>query len=432
MSLRAAGTFIGAWVRSRGLDRIRDRAHLEYLQQQWITRLLDHVAAHSPYYRACAGRPLDAWPIMEKREWMARFDEINTAGAKLAELTAFAANAEATRNFSPTWRGHTVGFSTGTSGHRGLFFVSPVERARWAGTLFGRMLRINPLRAERLALVLRAGSPLYERASTLRLRFRYFDQAQPWEAIVGGLRAYRPTILVAPARVLALLARDATRLRPRRVISVAEVLDDLDRARIEAAFGVRVEQIYQATEGLLGTTCESGTLHLMEPYVFIEPQWLDAERTRFTPLVTDLWRRTQPVVRYRMNDVLRVKREPCPCGRAAMAIDAIDGRMDDLLWLDSARGDVCVFPDLVTREIVMGVQQLDDYRITELSRGRWRVDLQPLPAESIRQQLVARLQALASRLGAAPPEITVAGFASQPLLQKQRRVQAMGAVACAS
>ena len=432
MSLRAAGTFIGAWVRSRSLDRLRDRAHLEFLQQQWTERLLQHVASHSPYYQTFAGKPLDAWPIMEKGEWMTRFDEINTVGARLAELNAFAANAEATRNFSPTWHGHTVGFSTGTSGHRGLFFVSPGERARWAGTLFGRMLRINPLREERLALVLRAGSPLYERASTLRLRFRYFDQAQPWDAIVSGLQAYRPTILVAPARVLALLSRDAARLQPRRVISVAEVLDDLDRARIEAAFGVRAEQIYQATEGLLGTTCELGTLHLMEPYVHVEPQWLDAERTRFTPLVTDLWRHTQPVIRYRMNDVLRVRREPCPCGRAAMAIDAIDGRMDDLLWLDSERGPVCVFPDLVTREIVVAVPQLDDYRITELSRGRWRIDLHPLPSESVRQQMGVRLRALASRLGASPPEVTVGEFASQPLMQKQRRVQAVRVVACAS
>ena len=432
MSLRTAGTFVSAWWRSRGLDRLRDRSHLEFLQQQWTSRLLEQVAASSPYYRAFAGRPLEDWPIMEKREWMARFDEINTVRARLSDLNAFAADAEATRHFSQAWRGYTVGLSTGTSGNRGLFLVSPEERARWAGTLFGRMLRINPLREQRLALVLRAGSPLYERASTLRLRFRYFDQARPWQAIVDGLIAWQPTLLVAPARVLALLANEAARMRPQRVISVAEVLDDLDRARIEAAFGVRVEQIYQATEGLLGTTCEHGTLHLMEPYVLVEPQWLDAERTRFTPLVTDLWRRTQPVIRYRMNDVLRVKREPCPCGRAAMAIDAIDGRMDDLLWLDSDRGLVCVFPDLVTREIVIGIPQLDDYRVSELARGHWRVDLQPLPEEPLRRLLIVRLRGLASRLGASPPEISVGTFESQPLLQKQRRVQAMRIAACAS
>jgi putative adenylate-forming enzyme len=432
MSVRTAGMFLGAWLRSRRLDRLRDRAQLEELQRHWLRRLLTQVSELSPYYRPYADRPFEAWPVMAKPEWMARFDDINTVGARLSELNAFAENAEMTRNFSPTWRGYTVGFSTGTSGHRGMFFVSPEERARWAGILFGRMLRVNFLRETRLALVLRAGSPLYERASTLRLRFRYFDQARPWDEIVSGLAEYRPTILVAPARVLALLARDAMRLRPARVISVAEVLDDLDRTRIEAAFGVRVEQIYQATEGLLGTTCESGTLHMMEPFVHIEPQWLDAERTRFTPLVTDLWRRTQPVIRYRMNDVLRVKRDACPCGRAAMGIDAIDGRMDDLLWLRAERGEVCVFPDLLTREIVLGVQHLDDYRITELARGRWHLALQPLPARAVREQLVDRLRALATRLGAAPPDIEVGGFESQPLLQKQRRVQAMRQSACAS
>jgi putative adenylate-forming enzyme len=425
MSLRTLGTLAGSWARSRRLDQLDDRRRLESLQQRWLARLLARIARDSPYYQPYAGRPFAEWPIMDKSEWMGRFDEINTIGAHLAPLCDFAANAEATRNFSPTWHGHTVGFSTGTSGHRGLFLVSPAERARWAGTLFGRMLRINFLREERLALVLRAGSPLYERAAACRLRFRYFDQARPWSDIVQGLLEYQPTLLVAPARVLALLARDATRLRPRRVISVAEVLDELDRVRIETAFGVRAEQIYQATEGLLGTTCEHGTLHLMEPYVLIEPQWLDPERTRFTPLVTDLWRHTQPVIRYRMNDVLRAKRSPCPCGRAALAIDAIDGRTDDLLWLDSARGPVCIFPDLLTREIVLGVAHLSDYRIIERDRGHWHVGLRPRPDDSTCQQLVARLRALAMRLGASPPVIEIQEFESQPLLQKQRRVHAV-------
>ncbi len=48
-------------------------------------------------------------------------------------------------------------------------------------------------------------------------------------------------------------------------------------------------------------------MHLNEPYLLIEREWLDREQTRFTPIVTDLWRRAQPVVRYRLNDVLQVK-----------------------------------------------------------------------------------------------------------------------------
>jgi phenylacetate-coenzyme A ligase PaaK-like adenylate-forming protein len=130
--------------------------------------------------------------------------------------------------------------------------------------------------------------------------------------------------------------------------------------------------------------------------------------------------------------VLRVKREPCACGRAALAIEAIDGRLDDLLWLDSERGAVCVFPDLLTREVAMAVQQLDDYRITELARGRWHIALRPLPAEPARRQLSDRLRALALRLGAAAPEIELGEFESQPLMQKQRRVQALRHSPCAS
>ena len=66
MSLRAAGTFIGAWVRSRRLDHLRDRARLESLQRQWLARLLEHVAEHSPYYRPFAGFPFESWPIVSK------------------------------------------------------------------------------------------------------------------------------------------------------------------------------------------------------------------------------------------------------------------------------------------------------------------------------------------------------------------------------
>jgi putative adenylate-forming enzyme len=427
--------FAGAWWRARRFGRLRNREQLLALQGRWLEKHLDFVARHSPYYRDFAGRPFEQWPLMQKSDWMRQFDLINTAGARREELETLALRAENTRDFSPTWRGHTVGFSTGTSGHRGMFFVSPVERARWAGTLIGRMLHLDPLRGEKLALLLRAGSPLYERASTLRIQFRYFDQARPWTDIVADLREYQPTVLIAPARVLSLLADEASHLHPRRLISVAEVLDELDRVRIEAAFGVRVEQIYQATEGLLGTTCEYGTVHLMEPWIHVEPRWLDAERTRFTPLITDLWRHTQPVIRYQLNDVLRLRPTPCPCGRAALALDGIDGRLDDLLWLAGSPAPVCVFPDLITREIVLATDSLHDYEVVEVARGHWQVALDPLPDPPTRRRVVERLQQLAARLGATAPTIETiarARAAPQPLAGKQRRVRRAGRLACAS
>lgn len=432
MKPAASFQLLGAYRRARWLDAIRDRAVLEKYQQLWLRRLTKHVMLNSPYYQRLRSKPFVNWPVIDKATWMARFDDVNTVGAQLDEVSEVALQAERTRDFSPMWREFTVGLSTGTSGSRGLFLVSSEERARWAGTLLGKLLRSGLLARERIALVLRAGSGLYESIAALRLSFRFFDQAQPWEATVGALSAFQPTILVAPPRVLRLLVESGCELRPRRVISVAEVLDDLDRARIEAGFDVPVEQIYQATEGLLGISCEVGTVHLNEPYLLVEPEWQDAEHTRFVPVVTDLWRRTQPVIRYRLNDILRIAPVPCPCGRATRALAAIDGRLDDVLWLDGRRSAVAVFPDLLTRAVVGAASKLDDFEIVELARGRWRIGLRPLPPPQTQQRLIADIRAIVSRLDGTPPDIEIATLVAKRLSGKQRRVRGVGGLACAS
>jgi putative adenylate-forming enzyme len=408
---------------------------LDAIQRRWLTELTRWVVRRSAFYASFADTPFEEWPVLDKRTWMSRFDDINTVGARLETIASLAQQAEVTRDFSATWHGHSVGLSTGTSGNRGLFLASPKESAEWAGTLLAKLMRRHLLARERIALVLRAGATLYENVGALRLRFRYFDQSRPWGELVDDLRSFDPTILVAPASALRLLARNDRALRPGRVVSVAEVLDDLDRRRIEERFKVGVEQIYQATEGLLGTSCEEGSVHLNEPYLLVEPEWQDSEHTRFIPIITDLRRRSQPVIRYRLNDILRMRTHPCPCGRASIALAAIEGREDDVLWLDGARGSVAVFPDLIARAIVGMLPDIEDYAVAELRRGVWSVGLRPLPTASCQPALQEAMNCLARRLGADPPTLVVSSLPAVPVVPragKQRRVRSAKAVVCAS
>lgn len=433
MNLGNAWPLLGAWLRARKLDALRDAAQLQRIQSRWLARHLQFVATHSPFYRAFAGQPLAAWPVIDKASWLAGFDTINTVGARLQEVEAIALRAEATRDFTPGWNGCTVGLSTGTSGRRGLFLASAAERARWAGTTLATVLRQSPWRRERIALVLRSGSTLYESVSAGRLQFRYFDPLRAWQALGDELVQFAPTVLVAPAQLLARLATQGVQLAPRRVISVAEVLDDLDRARIEGHFGVMVEQIYQATEGFLGRSCEHGTLHLNEPFVLVEREWQDQARTRFVPVVTDLWRRAQPVVRYRLDDVLRIAPMPCPCGRPSTALAAIEGRCDDVLMLDGQSATVPVFADQLARRITCTLPELDDYAVTETTPGHWNVALLPLPQPSRQQLLHDAITALALQLGAAAPRLAFSTLQpAVPGMQKQRRIRGAGKTACAS
>ena len=431
MRLALALKFLAAYRRARRFDRLQDRAALEAVQGAWLERLQREVSRQSAFYRPYARTAWSEWPVIDKAGWMKHFDAINTVHARLEEISEIALRAERTRDFSLHWRDHTVGMSTGTSGNRGIFLASPQEGALWAGTLLGKLLPGGLLARERVALVLRAGATLYDAIGALRLRFRFFDQARPWQEMADDLRTFDPTILIAPASALRLLADAGDTLKPRRVISVAEVLDDLDRRRIERGFGVMVEQIYQATEGLLGMSCEHGTVHLNEPYILVEPQWEDAEHTRFVPLVTDLWRRAQPVIRYRLNDVLQVRRSACPCGRSAMGLAAIEGRTDDILWLDGRPEPVAMFPDLLTRAIVTCLPEAQDFRLTEHARGRWSLAVSPMPQEAQRQEVASALRALAQRRGAAPPELMFTQLAPPQKPGKQRRVLGMRSSGCA-
>ena len=369
--LRHLPKLLGAYRQARRL-RFTDRAALVRHQDAMLDGFLRHVAAHSPCYRAYAGAPLAVWPRMDKARMLADFDRINTAGLRLTDVMAEALAAEHSRDFAPLLSGYTVGLSSGTSGRRGVFVVSDAERAAWAGTLLAKALPGGLFgQVHRVALLLRANSNLYETVRLPWLKFRFFDLFAPFDAVMADLAAYRPTVVVAPAQVLRELAlqRDGlAAMPPFQAISAAEVLDARDRALIECAFG-RVHELYQATEGFLAATCSHHRLHLNEEYLHVEPEWLPYAgdgRRRFVPVITDFSRLTQPVVRYRLDDILVAAQAPCPCGSATLAIDAIEGRCDDALVLPSTRaGNVTVFADLVNRVLARTLPPAVDYRLVQ-------------------------------------------------------------------
>jgi putative adenylate-forming enzyme len=229
---------------------------LTHFQDARAGALLPWVQRHSGFYREhWANHDFGRWrdlPTVDKSLMMANFADFNTAGLSSEAAFEVALRAERDRNFSPTIRGLTVGLSSGTSGHRGLFLVSRLEQAAWAGVILARTMPKFRLSGERIAFFLRSNSNLYQQVGRGRwLRFRYFDLMSPLEVAVHDLNAFQPSILVAPPSMLELLAREFTagrlRVRPESLISVAEVLEPQDRDRLEGVFQATVRQIYQAT-----------------------------------------------------------------------------------------------------------------------------------------------------------------------------------------
>lgn len=402
-------------------------------QARLARRHLPWVAERSPWTRdrfRDAGLPLNRWhelPAVGKTEMMANFDRLNTVGVRLADALALARRAEQTRDFTPvleTPRGPvTVGLSTGTTGAQGCFVVDRSDRVAWASAILPALFRPFPrelLRGQRVAFFLRADGGLYRSASSSRLQIDFFDILQPVGRLAEQLTATQPTAIVGPPSVLLAVARAGGRARPKTVVSVAEVLEPDAEAALRGHFRTAVVQVYQATEGLLGLPCAAGRLHLTEAHVHVDLEPVGDGLVR--PVVTDLRRRAQPMIRHRLTDLLRIDERRCPCGDASRVVQQVVGREDDALELPGRQGKVTVWPDFL-RGALAAVPGLQEYRVVQTGPDALRLEIAPHdPATA--EAAIEVVHAALTRSGVTPGSatLTTALWQRPPAGTKQRRV----------
>lgn len=406
--------------------RFSNRKKMLLWQQKKLRRHLAFVGGHAKIYQG--KKNLRDYPIADKEFMMKHFDQINTAGIRRADAEAFAIKAERERNFVPKLHGVTVGLSSGTSGKRGIFLVSDKERLRWAGYILARFLPGSILNTYSIAFFMRADSNLYESLKSRRIQFHFFDIYQDMETHLERLKQIQPDILVGQPSVLLMLARSMDNgsrpVNPKMIISIAEVLEKKDEERLKKIFKVNIiHQIYQCTEGCLATTCRLGTLHLNEDIVHIDREYLD--RRRFVPVVTDFERKAQPVIRYRLNDILIEKKSPCGCKSPCLALEKIEGREDDVFVFSGKDGKKhTVFPDFIRRCLLLS-NSLEtgfksDYRVVQETSGTISIygDFSEEEREQIRQEFAG----LANDRGLVLPGLAFLPYTYDPG-RKMKRIE---------
>ncbi len=365
---------------------------LAHYQEKRAQAIVRYAQQHSPFYRShWMEHPSQEWrtlPTVDKALMMTHFDTFTTRGIKRETAMETALMAERSRDFRPLLDDITVGLSSGTSGHRGLFLVSREEQATWAGTILARTLQSIPRQPLHVAFFLRSNSNLYEQVGGGFIHFRYFDLMLPLNEAISTLNDFQPQIIVGPPSLLGFLAQAHTagtlHTKLTRLISVAEVLEEQEKLHIEETFQAPVHQIYQCTEGLLAVSCAHGSLHIQEDGVILQFEALPGSNgERVTPIVTDLWRKTQPIIRYRLNDILRLATGPCPCGSPFRVIRTIEGRCDDVCYFRSNTGGTRpFFPDSIRRMILLASQDITDYQVIQPQCGALDIYLSIAPESS--------------------------------------------------
>ena len=122
------------------------------------------------------------------------------------------------------------------------------------------------------------------------------------------------------------------------VITAAETLTPPERTVIAEAFGAPVFDRYATREvGTIAHECEAHDgLHLVMENNIVEIVGPDGEPRREPGeegeiLITSLRNLATPLVRYRLNDVARLGRDGCSCGRQSVRLNSVLGRTSDLI-----------------------------------------------------------------------------------------------------
>jgi phenylacetate-coenzyme A ligase PaaK-like adenylate-forming protein len=304
--------------RAMSLHRRNARGSREELvarQHARFRQLVAHVAERSPYYARlirergidpARARPTD-FPVLTKELLMEHYDEIATdPRVRKKEIARFLANSRDHRElFAGAFR---IVHGSGTSGQICYIAYRPSEWLRGASQ-FERVVRLGW--RKRVAFVGAAGghftgvslaSPV-DPVSAFFYDQRVFDINRPPGEIVAGLNAFRPRVLSGYATMIRELAErqraGELRIRPQIVLFGGEAVSPADRRYVYRTFKCVVRRCYASTEHLY-MAFDLG----WPPGMYLLEDELIFEIEEDCTLVTNLFNRTVPLIRHRMDDVL--------------------------------------------------------------------------------------------------------------------------------
>jgi phenylacetate-CoA ligase len=392
-----------------------------------LRSLLKIAVDRSPWHRRrLAGidigrideRRLGELPMMTKDDLMEHFDEIATDD----QLDRDAIEAHLDRLTGDGYlhdRYHALASGV-SSGRRGVFVY---DWDAWTLAYLGIMryemrawIRHRPAGAPISMAVIAAGRPthgssaIFRSFSSAALSLHRFPVGSPIDQTVSNLNRLQPMILTGYPPALFALARAASagdlRISPQRILTGGEPLLPEMRACLEETFGVTVCNWWAASEACtLAIGCGEGPwMHLSDDLVIVEP--VDAEG-RPVPtgersakvLLTNLYNRAFPLIRYELTDEVTFLDRHCPCGSPFRLMADVEGRLDDEFTYQGVHVHPHVFRSPLSRQ-----RHVTDYQVRQTPSGAdvlVRVG-GPVDLEALRSEIVDELARLVEA-----PEVSI-------------------------
>jgi phenylacetate-CoA ligase len=346
----------------KGVRRLRwDAGRLAAERERRLRELLAHAAEHSPFWRErLAGRDLanfteadlPSLPVLTRAEMMAEFDRVVTdPRLTLARIQRHLDLPDGDRGYMDDQYQAII-----TSGYIGTqavhvygwdeFVTFVMQGSRWTGR---RGEDPEAVLAQAFATSTRHESGIFHDFSTFESggpQSHCSGGTQPLDEIVDGLNNASPPVQALQAwpslmRELALEAiAGRLTIKPTWVSVAGEVCTPPVREAIRSAWGIETSEFWGCSEGTYAFPCGVGEgMHVADDLVILEPADADGNVVPYGQpaerlLYTNLFNKTQPLIRYDLVDAVTMSDEPCPCGCAHRRITAVHGRIDGTFQYD--------------------------------------------------------------------------------------------------
>ena len=411
------------------------------LQQQRLRELVAYVREHSPYFaRHYADVPADFrlsdLPPTEKPTLLANYDDwVTDRRIHLADVLEYV-NRDASKDQSRFLGDYTALRTSGSTGNP-LPMVRDDYHNKIHGQLIGQRLLEGAnadamdISKHRRASVIHLSNGASSYGAFLRMKAAHPECAdnllgisvlESVDSIVEKLNDFQPETMAGYPSMMVRLAVEQLQgrlhLSLKHLATSAEMLSEENFHLLREAFQCPVANNYCMTEGgEIAMTHNCPHLHINDDWVIVEPidkdgnlitdpdQWSDAI------LVTDLSNFVQPIIRYRVGDVVRVRPSTYDC--SPLPILQIQGRSFDNYTICGQTFNVVgifakaeVWPDLQRFQFV----QTDDSTIQV--RGVCKTS----PAEVL-PSLCDRLKAFLAEEGCPDARFT---WSAEPLIHNER------------